>query len=104
MEAWPMRSRRTRLGRGGRIRYMHYVYILYSEKIRKRYVGSTSDLRERIERHNSGKSVFTSKGIPWELLYYEAFISKNDALKEEKFLKSGKGRERIKYLLENSLK
>ena len=64
-------------------------------------MGSTSNLKERVERHNSGKSNFTSKGIPWKLIYYEAFISKENALKEEKFLKSGKGRERLKYILQN---
>lgn len=64
-------------------------------------MGSTSNPKERVERHNSGKSNFTSKGIPWKLIYYEAFISKENALKEEKFLKSGKGRERLKYILQN---
>jgi len=82
---------------------MYYVYILYSKKLDKKYIGSTSDLKERIKRHNSERSEFTSKGIPWKLLYYEAFISEKDARIEEKFLKSGKGRERLKYLLQNSL-
>jgi hypothetical protein len=38
---------------------------------------------------------------PWRLVYYEAFLSKTDARREELFLKSGKGRERIKYLLQD---
>ena len=82
---------------------MYYVYILYSKKLDKKYIGSTSDLKERIKIHNSERSEFTSKGIPWKLLYYEAFISEKDARIEEKFIKSGKGRERLKYLLQNSL-
>jgi len=49
--------------------------------------------------HNSGNSPFTSQNKPWELVYYEAFISKSDAQREEEFLKSGKGRERIRFLL-----
>ncbi len=77
---------------------MYYVYILFSQKLNKRYIGSTSDIRKRIDDHNSGKSNFSSRGIPWKLIYYEAFINKQDALKEETFLKTGKGRERIKYL------
>ncbi len=96
-----MRPRRTRLGRGGKSNFMYYVYILYSKKTNKKYMGSTSNLKERVERHNSGKSNFTSKGIPWKLIYYEAFISEKDARIEEKFLKSGKGRERLKYILQN---
>ena len=64
----------------------------------KKYIGSTTDLRTRLKEHNSGKSNFSSKGILWKLIYYEAFLNKTDALREEKFLKTGKGRERIKYL------
>jgi putative endonuclease len=78
---------------------MHYVYIIHSNKLSKNYVGSTSDLRSRIDQHKSGYSKYTSQVDDWQLVYYEAFLSKTAALKEEKFLKSGKGRERTKYLL-----
>lgn len=77
---------------------MYYVYVLFSTKLSRRYIGSTADLRKRLKEHNSGKSIFSAKGIPWRIIYYEAFLNKKDALKEEKFLKTGKGRERIKYL------
>ena len=81
---------------------MHYVYILFSPSLNKKYIGSTSNLKKRLEEHNRKKSDFTSKGIPWKLIYYEAFLDKKDAIREENFLKTGKGRERIKYLLEGS--
>ena len=77
---------------------MYYVYILFSQKLNKRYIGSTSNLRNRVKEHNFGESKFSSSGIPWKLIYYEAFLNKKDAVREEKFLKTGKGRERIKYL------
>ncbi len=83
---------------------MYYVYIIRSEKNGKLYRGSTSNLRQRIKEHNAGSSKYTKGGIPWELLYYEVFADKTDALREEIFLKSGKGKERIKYLLTNTLK
>jgi len=83
---------------------MYYVYIIYSTKLKEKYTGSTSDLKERIKRHNSGRSKFTARGIPWKLIYYETFLFKTDALREEKFLKSGKGKERIKYLLKDTNK
>ncbi|MBD3311680.1 MAG: GIY-YIG nuclease family protein [Candidatus Magasanikbacteria bacterium] len=82
---------------------MYYVYILYSEKLKKKYIGYTSNLKSRIEVHNKGKVPFTSKGIPWQLIYYQVFCNKQDAMEEEKFLKTGKGRERIKFLLKNTL-
>ncbi len=77
---------------------MHYVYILQNTE-GKLYKGYTSDLKKRIKEHNSGKIRSTKKQLPWKLIYYEAFISKTAARKEELFLKSGKGRERVKFLL-----
>jgi putative endonuclease len=81
--------------------YMYYVYIIHSQKSNKLYKGSTADLKQRIKEHNSEKVKSTKSGVPWTLLYYEAFTNKTDALIEERFLKSGKGKERIKYLFKN---
>ena len=85
-------------GRTKTIINMYYTYILFSNKLKKRYIGSSANLKQRLEEHNSGKSTFSSKGRPWKLIYYEAFENKSDALREERFLKTGKGRERIKFL------
>jgi len=82
---------------------MYYVYILFSKKLGKKYIGRTNDLRSRLRDHSRGDSSFTNRGKPWKLIYYEAFLLKNDATKEELFLKSGQGRERLKYLLDRSL-
>ena len=77
---------------------MHYVYILYSQNLKKYYTGSTNDIKKRIFAHNAGKVRSTKSGKPWKLVYYEAFLIKKLAKREELFLKSGKGRERIRYL------
>jgi len=82
---------------------MYYVYIIKSKKTKKLYKGSTSDLKQRLSDHNNGYTVSTKAGVPWELIYYEGFKTKTDALREEISLKSGKGRERIKFLLKNSI-
>ena len=81
---------------------MHFVYILYSKKLNKKYIGYSNNLTQRLREHNNGKSNYTSNGIPWKLIYYEVFSSEKDARNEELFLKTGKGRERIKYLLKNT--
>jgi len=48
--------------------WMRYVYLLESEKHEGlRYVGVTSDLKQRIADHNAGKSPHTSKDMPWKL-------------------------------------
>jgi len=83
---------------------MYYVYILKSDRNGKLYKGRTSNLKRRLTEHSSGKSEFTSLNGPWKLIYYEAFLNKEDAITEEKFLKSGKGKERIKFLLSNTNK
>ena len=80
---------------------MFTVYVLWSEKLQKRYVGSCEDLRIRIMQHNSGESKFTKGGIPWILIYTEEYQTKSDARKREIFLKSGIGR---KWLDENVTK
>lgn len=82
---------------------MYYVYIMYSKKLNKKYIGYTQDLKSRLKQHNLGKVVFTSKGIPWQLIYYESFCNKLDAQEEERFLKTGKGRERLSFLLKNTI-
>ena len=83
---------------------MYYVYIIFSDTLYKKYIGRSNDLRSRLKEHNRGRSSFTSRGKPWRLIYYEAFISRKDAIREELFLKSGKGRERLKYLLTRVIK
>jgi len=83
---------------------MYYVYIIQSDITGRLYKGSTSDLKRRLREHNHGNVSSTKSGIPWKLIYYEAFTNKIDALREEIFLKSGKGRDRIRYLLEHVLK
>ena len=82
---------------------MYYVYILQSEKTGKLYKGSSEDLKRRLKEHNGGNVPSTKSGTPWELVYYAAFKNKTDARSEELFLKSGKGRERIQYLLRSTL-
>ena len=77
---------------------MYYVYILKSKKVDNLYKGSTINLKKRLLEHNSGYNKSTKNGIPWKLIYYEAFENKSDALREELFLKTGKGRDRIKHL------
>ena len=71
---------------------MFTVYVLWSEKLRKRYVGSTANLTKRIKEHNGGQAPFTSRGVPWSLLHHEEYETQQEARKRERFLKSGVGR------------
>ena len=82
---------------------MYYVYILQSDKDDSLYTGITSDLKKRFKQHNDGLSNFTSKHIPYTLIYYEAYVNTHDAYLREKFLKSGRGREVIQNQLSHTL-
>ena len=82
---------------------MYFVYILYSAKLDKYYVGTTDDVERRLFEHNSKKysDSFTSKGIPWELkLSYSCDLS-TTAYKLEKFIKRMKSRKFIHSIIED---
>jgi len=75
---------------------MYTVYVLFSKRFNKIYIGYTSDLESRIISHNElGKKGWTLRFRPWTLVYSEEFNTKGEALLKEKQLKSGKGREWI---------
>ena len=75
---------------------MFYTYILYSPGGNKKYIGSTSDLVNRLKVHNSGNVKSTKPYRPWEIFYYEAYRSKELARKTELFYKSSQGRRQLK--------
>ena len=66
---------------------MYYVYVLKSKKTTKLYIGFTSDLKRRVIQHNNSEEKSTKHGVPWKLIYYEAFSSKLDAMRREKQIK-----------------
>jgi len=67
---------------------MYYAYILYSQKLNKYYVGSTNNIKRRIEEHNRGKTAFSKQGYPWALKYSEVFSTRNEAVKRELEIKN----------------
>jgi putative endonuclease len=68
------------------------VYILYSKKFNKTYVGFTSNLIGRIKSHNELGNDWTKSFRPWKVAYIEVFENKTDAIKKEKYFKTGRGR------------
>ncbi len=76
---------------------MYCVYVLYSMKHNRIYIGETSNLIERFKSHNSlGKKGYTTRFRPWIVAYVEFFKTRSDALRREKSLKQGQGRKWIK--------
>jgi len=70
---------------------MYYVYIIQSQKDKSCYVGSTADLKIRLQEHNRGKVRYTSSKTPYKLIWYDAFREKKKSLDFEKYLKQGSG-------------
>jgi putative endonuclease len=70
---------------------MNYSYVLRSERDEKFYIGSTGDLRQRLQEHISGRVHSTAYRRPLRLVYYEACLSAADAYRRERYLKSGRG-------------
>jgi putative endonuclease len=66
----------------------YFVYILYSNSKDKFYIGQTSDINERLKRHNNRRVQSTKFSVPWELAHTEMFNTKQQAIHREQFLKS----------------
>ena len=81
----------------------YYVYVLLSEKDHKFYIGITSDLKKRLEEHNSGKVSTTRNRRPLKLIYWEGCLNQQDAAKREKYLKTTWGKRYINSRLQQYL-
>ena len=81
---------------------MFTVYVLKSNLKKFHYVGFTDNLERRLAQHNAGYNKSTKPYRPFELLYTETVNTSHEARKREKFLKSGKGREFINNLEDES--
>lgn len=81
----------------------YYVYVLQSKKDNNFYIGLTSDIKKRLDEHNSGKVSQTKSRRPLELIYWEGCLNQRDAAKREKYLKTTWGKRFIKSRLEQYL-
>ena len=81
---------------------MFKVYVLYSDSHDKIYIGYTSNIEQRLLSHNElGKKGWTLKYRPWRVGWVESFETKHEAMKREKQLKGGQGRNWIWSILIN---
>lgn len=83
---------------------VYYIYLLYSEKDHNFYTGFTSDLKRRVKEHLNGEEKSTKFRKPIKLVYYEAYLLKQDAEAREKYLKTSMGRRVIRKQLASFLR
>jgi putative endonuclease len=82
---------------------MVYTYVIRSRKGNKFYTGTTTDLRKRFREHNEGEVASTKNRGPFELIYYEGCIKKEDVFARERYLKTGMGKRYLKNRLKRFL-
>ncbi len=83
---------------------MYYVYVLKSQLDEKLYVGYTTNLKNRLQKHQSGEVLSTSPRRPFELIFYEGYKNMEDAKRREVYLKTSKGKSSLRMMLRDSLK
>jgi len=82
---------------------MHYLYILYREKIDQYYSGQTRNLETRLVKHNNGHSSATKKGVPWKLKKSVEFPTKRQAIQAENWIKRMKSRQVIEKVISGEI-
>jgi len=78
---------------------MYHVYILYSEKCDRHYIGYASDIQARLIRHNAGLVTATKNCRPYIVSASKSFVTETEARKEEYRIKKQKSRKYIEYLI-----
>jgi putative endonuclease len=74
---------------------MYCVYILYSSKAKKLYIGATSNLEQRVYYQNKSRSPFTKMKGPWYPVYSEEYKTRSEAMIREREIKSWKSSKKI---------
>ena len=86
----------------------YYVYLIggFKKFKLKTYVGYTKNLKKRLFKHNSGKGAKSTRGYKWKFFFLNKYLSKQEAMSQEYFLKKNKlKRKKIttKFLSTNQL-
>lgn len=83
---------------------MFYVYVIRSKKDNELYIGSTNDLKRRLDEHNTGRVFSTRLRKPFELIYYEAYkVEKDSRVREHNLKLRANALNQLKRRIINSL-
>ncbi|MGD1046906.1 MAG: GIY-YIG nuclease family protein [Bacteroidota bacterium] len=81
---------------------MYLTYVLVSEKTLRYYTGSTDDIENRLQEHNSGETKSIRKDIPWKVIHIERFESRAEAVRKEKQIKARGAKRYLDYINKSS--
>ena len=73
-----------------------FTYVIFSKKFNRFYKGHCQDLQSRLKQHNLGQTTSTKPFTPWEIIYFEEFDTRAEAIEREKYFKSAAGRRFLK--------
>lgn len=80
-----------------------YTYVLKCERTKTFYTGTTDNLEKRLKQHDKGKVFYTKSRLPVKLVYFEGCLSKDNAYRRERYLKTGMGKRYLKNRLKGGL-
>ena len=75
---------------------MWFVYIIKGVENSFIYIGSTNDLKRRLNEHNEGLTQSTKHDAPFEMDAYIAVKTEGKAKESEKYFKTGSGKAFLK--------
>ena len=82
---------------------MYYTYVLWSSEDKRFYIGYTTNLKRRLCEHKNDQVYSTSRLADLKLIFYEAFVSRKDAVRREQYFKTTKGKKALRLILRNSI-
>lgn len=74
---------------------MYFVYVLQNAEGRL-YIGFASDMERRVRQHQEDEGGWTHGHGPWQLVYYETFSDRLEAIRRERNLKLGKANQELR--------
>lgn len=78
------------------------VYVLFSERDYLLYIGFSTNVEKRIEKHNSGGNKSTAPRRPLKLIFCEYYLFEEDARKREMYFKATMGKKALKLMLRST--
>ena len=83
---------------------MYFIYIIKSKVDGSFYTGQCQNIQERLQHHNKGYTKSTKAKIPWNIVYYEKYDTRSEAVRRELEVKKKKSRQYIEELISKSSK
>ena len=74
----------------------YFTYVIHSKSANRFYKGHCQNLSQRLKEHNSGQTKSIKAFIPWDIVYFEEFSTRDESIKREKYFKNAAGRRYLK--------